>query len=46
MPKFVKANKVGGVVTDFCPLRVPLKWLSDVASKLPDDVPLVQVNKF
>ncbi|KAG8188596.1 hypothetical protein JTE90_005952 [Oedothorax gibbosus] len=44
LPKFVATNKVGGIVTDFCPLRVPLKWLSDVASKLPDDVPLVQVD--
>lgn len=46
LPKFVTTNKVGGVITDFCPLRVPLKWLSDVSKKLPDDVPLCQVNFY
>lgn len=44
LPKFVKENNIGSVVTDFCPLRVPRKWVSDVAEKLPSDVPFCQVN--
>ncbi|GIY97540.1 deoxyribodipyrimidine photo-lyase [Caerostris extrusa] len=44
LPAFVKENNVGGVVTDFCPLRVPRKWVSDVLVKLPEDVPLCQVD--
>nr|XP_042907496.1 deoxyribodipyrimidine photo-lyase isoform X1 [Parasteatoda tepidariorum]XP_042907539.1 deoxyribodipyrimidine photo-lyase isoform X2 [Parasteatoda tepidariorum] len=44
LPKFVKDNQVGGVVTDFSPLRVPQKWVSELASKLPPDVPLCQVD--
>ncbi|GFT28683.1 deoxyribodipyrimidine photo-lyase [Trichonephila clavipes] len=44
LPEFIKTNNVGGVVTDFSPLRVPAKWVSDVLSKLPEDVPLCQVD--
>ncbi|GIY36083.1 deoxyribodipyrimidine photo-lyase [Caerostris darwini] len=44
LPAFVKENNVGGIVTDFCPLRVPRKWVSDVLAKLPEDVPLCQVD--
>ncbi|GIY17565.1 deoxyribodipyrimidine photo-lyase [Caerostris extrusa] len=44
LPAFVKENNIGGIVTDFCPLRVPRKWLSDVLAKLPEDIPLCQVD--
>ena len=46
IPAFVKKNKIGGVVTDFAPLRVPRKWVDEVASALPDNVPLCQVCTF
>ncbi|KAJ8310533.1 hypothetical protein KUTeg_012398 [Tegillarca granosa] len=44
LPGFVKDKSIGGVVTDFCPLRVPNKWVKDVAEILPKDVPLCQVD--
>ena len=43
LPEFISKNKIGGVVTDFSPLRVPIGWVNDVVKKLPDDVPLCQV---
>lgn len=42
--KFVEQNKIGGVVTDFSPLRQPRKWVEDVASLLPKNVPFCQVD--
>ncbi|KAG8581631.1 hypothetical protein GDO81_007743 [Engystomops pustulosus] len=44
LPNFVKEHGIGGVVTDFSPLRVPMQWVSDVCERLPKDVPLVQVD--
>ncbi|XP_018096830.2 CPD photolyase-like L homeolog isoform X1 [Xenopus laevis] len=44
LPNFVKDHAIGGVVTDFSPLRVPLQWVEDVGKCLPEDVPLVQVD--
>ncbi|KAL9958302.1 hypothetical protein ACROYT_G035302 [Oculina patagonica] len=44
LPDFVKSKEIGGVVTDFTPMRKPLKWLEDVAEKLPKDVPVCQVD--
>ncbi|XP_018427648.1 PREDICTED: deoxyribodipyrimidine photo-lyase-like [Nanorana parkeri] len=44
LPDFVKENSVGGVVTDFAPLRVPMQWVQEVSERLPKDVPLVQVD--
>ncbi|XP_062595077.1 deoxyribodipyrimidine photo-lyase-like, partial [Saccostrea cucullata] len=44
LPPFVKENKIGGVVTDFSPLRVPAEWVSDVTKALPKDVPFCQVD--
>lgn len=43
LPDFVKSKEIGGVVTDFTPMRTPLKWLEDLAKKLPKDVPVCQV---
>ena len=43
VPKFVVDNKVGGVMTDFSPLRVPLSWVEDVRTGLPANVPFCQV---
>lgn len=44
LPDFVKMHQIGGVVTDFAPLRVPMKWVDDVKGKLPNDVPFCQVD--
>ena len=44
LPRFIKDHSIGAVVTDFSPLRVPLKWVEDVKNSLPSDVPFVQVN--
>lgn len=43
LPPFVVQQGVGGLVTDFCPLRVPRQWVEDVRERLPEDVPFVQV---
>ena len=40
---FIKTKEIGGVVTDFTPMRTPLKWLENTAKKLPKNVPLCQV---
>lgn len=44
IPDFVKSHHIGGVITDFTPLRKPLKWLEDVTIKLPKNVPVCQVD--
>ena len=43
LPSFVKSNNIGGIITDFTPLRKPMKWLDDVTRKLPKSVPVCQV---
>ncbi|WAR28769.1 PHR-like protein [Mya arenaria] len=42
--QFVTDNHIGGVVTDFSPLRVPMGWVDDVVKGLPKDIPLCQVD--
>lgn len=44
LPEFVKKHKIGGVVCDFSPLRVPKKWVEDLQKKLPKDIPFCQVD--
>ncbi|XP_015793374.1 deoxyribodipyrimidine photo-lyase [Tetranychus urticae] len=44
LPKFVSDNNIGGVVCDFAPLKVPMRWVNEVCKKLPEDVPLCQVD--
>ncbi|XP_026998251.1 CPD photolyase [Tachysurus fulvidraco] len=44
LPSFVKRWDVGGVVTDFNPLRLPLQWTERVKKELPPDVPFIQVD--
>ncbi|XP_018012197.1 deoxyribodipyrimidine photo-lyase-like [Hyalella azteca] len=44
LPAFVTKNNVGGVVTDYSPLRTPRQWVADVLNKLPKDIPLCQVD--
>lgn len=44
LPAFVVEHGVGGLVTDFCPLRLPRQWVEDVRERLPEDVPFAQVG--
>ncbi|KAH3805941.1 hypothetical protein DPMN_134251 [Dreissena polymorpha] len=44
LPQFVAENKIGGVVTDFSPLRVPMAWVDDVGKALPKNIPFCQVD--
>lgn len=44
LPAFVTDHGLGGVVTDFSPLRIPMQWVEDVKERLPGDVPFVQVG--
>ncbi|XP_026486628.1 deoxyribodipyrimidine photo-lyase isoform X1 [Vanessa tameamea] len=44
LPQWVLDHKIGAVVCDFNPLRVPLGWLEDAKRKLKKDVPLIQVD--
>ena len=44
LPQFIRKYDIGGVVCDFSPLRVPTKWIEDLKVKLPEDVPLCQVD--
>lgn len=44
LPTFVVEHGVGGLVTDFSPLRLPRQWIEDVRERLPEDVPFAQVG--
>uniref|UniRef100_A0A665TNT7 Deoxyribodipyrimidine photo-lyase n=1 Tax=Echeneis naucrates TaxID=173247 RepID=A0A665TNT7_ECHNA len=41
---FVSDHNVGAVVTDFSPLREPMQWLEEIKTRLPEDIPLIQVD--
>lgn len=44
VPEFVKENKIGAVVSDFTPLRVPMGWVKDLQKNLPKNIPFAQVD--
>ncbi|XP_054838045.1 deoxyribodipyrimidine photo-lyase-like [Eublepharis macularius] len=44
LPPFVTKHGIGGIVTDFAPLRVPMQWVQDVRKRLPPGVPFAQVD--
>lgn len=44
VPAFVKRLKLGAVVCDFSPLRVPLAWVDGVTRALPAEIPMIQVD--
>lgn len=44
LPKFVEDNKIGGLICDFTPLRVPQAWVSELQKKIPEDIPFAQVD--
>lgn len=43
IPKFIYENGIGGVVTDFSPLRVPMQWVENVKEKLSAEIVFCQV---
>lgn len=42
LPKFVESYRVGTIITDFSPLRVPSQWVANVGKTITK-IPLVQV---
>lgn len=44
--KFVEKYKIGAVITDFYPLRLPMSWIDDIQKGLHKDIPICQVNTF
>ena len=44
LPEFIEKHRIGGIVADFAPLRVPLKWMDDLLKKIPEDIPVCQVD--
>ncbi len=44
LPEFVSENKIGAVVCDFTPLRVPRSWVDELKKKLPENIPFAQVD--
>ena len=47
VPKFAKDNNAAAVVCDMSPLRVPMEWANEVASKLDAaSIPLLQVRSW
>ncbi|KAL4220007.1 hypothetical protein ACF0H5_020419 [Mactra antiquata] len=44
LPSFVEDNSIGGVVTDFSPLRTPMTWVDDVVKVMPKNIPVCQVD--
>lgn len=45
LPLWVEKNKIGAVVCDFEPLKVPLKMVEHLKENLKMDVPLIRVKK-
>ncbi|XP_053403351.1 deoxyribodipyrimidine photo-lyase-like [Mercenaria mercenaria] len=44
LPSFVTEHSIGGLVTDFSPLRVPRGWVEEVVKVLPKDIAFCQVD--
>lgn len=44
IPVFVTEHKIGGVVTDFSPLRQPQQWIDALKTVLPNEIPIFQVD--
>ena len=38
VPIFVRDHNIGGLVCDFSPLKISLKWVDDLKKNLPSDV--------
>jgi hypothetical protein len=46
VPKFVKQNKIAGIICDFSPLRLHVSWVDELQKTLPKNVPFAQVGKI
>ncbi len=44
LPKFIENYKVGTIITDFSPLRIPRQWVENVGKKITT-IPVVQVRQ-
>ncbi|KAK4297609.1 hypothetical protein Pmani_029985 [Petrolisthes manimaculis] len=44
LPKLMEEHHIGGVVTDFSPLRVPKQWRQDVLEVIPKNIPMCMVD--
>ncbi|KAL1123379.1 hypothetical protein AAG570_002462 [Ranatra chinensis] len=44
VPQLVEKFKIGAVVVDFSPLRVPLMWIEGLKKNVPNGVPIFQVD--
>ncbi|XP_054014335.1 deoxyribodipyrimidine photo-lyase-like isoform X1 [Hylaeus anthracinus] len=42
--EFVKVFKMGAVIVDFYPLKLPMSWIDDIQNDLPKDIPICQVD--
>ena len=45
IPKFAEEAKIGCLVTDMSPLRVPMGWVNDLKKILPDQMCFYQVRR-
>lgn len=44
IPKFIKDFNMGCLVCDFSPLRIHREWVDKIKSKLPNNLPFVQID--
>jgi len=44
IPGMVKKYDIGGIVSDFSPLRIPQRWVNELVEVLPSEIPICQVN--
>ncbi|XP_012272812.1 deoxyribodipyrimidine photo-lyase isoform X2 [Orussus abietinus] len=42
--EFISKYNIGGVVTDFSPLRLPIRWINDLKGMIPCEIPICQVD--
>lgn len=43
LPQWIIEHKIGAVVCDFNPLRIPTNWVENAKKKFRMDVPFIQV---
>ncbi|KPJ07339.1 Deoxyribodipyrimidine photo-lyase [Papilio machaon] len=44
LPQWIIDHKIGAVVCDFNPLRIPTSWVENAKNKFSQDVPFIQVD--
>lgn len=43
LPQFIESHNMGGLVTDFSPLRMARQWVKEVKKAIPDTIPMCRV---